>query len=211
VNLLEESFDISNQKNDLIKDNSFEPIIKDSSVEIKLGDKQQSHIMIGTYAPNTQSKDRFAFQIINSALSGMGGRLFLELRDKKSLAYTVSSFFSSTLEYGYFGIYIGCSPEKKEESIAAINSELLKLVNNGLTEEEIMRSKNYLIGKNDISFQRNSSVNARISQAFFYDLGLNEPFDFSSNIMNVSKKSINSAIESYLRDAVKVSVSIEPS
>ena len=95
--------------------------------------------------------------------------------------------------------------------MAAINSELLKLVNNGLTEEEIMRSKNYLIGKNDISFQRNSSVNARISQAFFYDLGLNEPFDFSSNIMNVSKKSINSAIESYLRDAVKVSVSIEPS
>ena len=70
--------------------------------ESKLGDKQQSHIMIGTYAPPMESDEQYAFHVMNSCLSGMGGRLFLELRDKKSLAYTVSSFYGPSQSMGHF-------------------------------------------------------------------------------------------------------------
>ena len=178
--------------------------------DFNIGDKQQSHIMIGTYAPNIKSEDRFAFHIINSVLSGMGGRLFIELRDKKSLAYTVTSFYTPLIEYGYFGAYIGCSPSKRDESIKEINNQIELLIENGISDNEIVRAKNSLIGKNDISLQRNSSISSRISIPYIYGLDPNEPFLFAKNINNVDKSQINNAIKKYLQDAKFVSVSVNP-
>ncbi len=186
-------------------------IDKDIVESIKLGDKQQSHTIVGTYAPSLDSENKFSFNVLDAVLSGMGGRLFMELREKKSLAYSVYSFFKANLDYGYFGIYIGCSPEKKMQSIDAINNELEKLIEKGITNEELERAKNYLIGRNDISLQRNASINARIAYAGLYGLSLNEPFDFSSKIKSISQDSINSVIEKYLKGKSKVTVSVDPS
>ena len=205
------NLDISDEDFLNIKDSTFTPIKEDQNFETKLGDKQQSHIMIGTYAPSMESQDQYAFQVMNSCLSGMGGRLFLELRDRKSLAYTVSSFYSPSPTIGHFGVYIGCSPEKKDESIEAINKEISKLVTDGITSSEIERSKNYLIGRNDISLQRNASINARISQGCFFGLGPEEPFEFSSKIRNVTLEEVNKVILKYLSSCNKVIVAYEPS
>ncbi|MGI9553827.1 MAG: M16 family metallopeptidase, partial [Thermodesulfobacteriota bacterium] len=57
-------------------------------------DKAQIHIILGFQGPTIYDKDYYAFEVLNSILAGQGGRLFLELRDKKSLAYTVTSFLS---------------------------------------------------------------------------------------------------------------------
>ncbi len=211
VECLNSNLDISDEDFLNIKDSTFTPIKEDQNFETKLGDKQQSHIMIGTYAPSIESQDQYAFQVMNSCLSGMGGRLFLELRDRKSLAYTVSSFYSPSPTIGHFGVYIGCSPEKKDESIEAINREISKLVTDGITSSEIERSKNYLIGRNDISLQRNASINARISQGCFFGLGPEEPFEFSSKIRNVTLEEVNKVILKYLSGCNKVIVAYEPS
>ena len=211
VECLNSNLDISDEDFLNIKDSTFTPIKEDQNFETKLGDKQQSHIMIGTYAPSMESQDQYAFQVMNSCLSGMGGRLFLELRDRKSLAYTVSSFYSPSPTIGHFGVYIGCSPEKKDESIEAINREISKLVTDGITSSEIERSKNYLIGRNDISLQRNASINARISQGCFFGLGPEEPFEFSSKIRNVTLEEVNKVILKYLSSCNKVIVAYEPS
>ena len=158
-----------------------------------------------------KSVDRFAFNIINSVLSGMGGRLFVDLRDKKSLAYTVTSFFTPAVHYGYFGVYIGCSPSKKNESLEAINDQISSLIKYGVTDEELERAKkNSLIGKNDISLQRNASINSRISLPYLYGLDPHEPFSFANNIMNIKKDDVHSVIDKYLKDANFVSVSVDP-
>ncbi len=210
VENLNKNMDLPNSLNKVIDNSSFTPIDKDKFFSVKLGDKQQSHIIVGTYAPSMESEDQYAFHVINSCLSGMGGRLFLELRDKKSLAYTVSSFFSPTPIIGHFGVYIGCSPEKRDESIDAINKELDRLILNGVSNDEIERSKNYLIGKNDISLQRNASINTRIAQGAFFGMGYNEPFEFSSKIRDVTEEEIYNVIRKYFNGAKKVIVAYEP-
>lgn len=208
---LNKNISFENEEKELPNVASCNLIDKDVVESIKLGDKQQSHTIVGAYAPSLDSEDRFSFNVLDAVLSGMGGRLFMELREKKSLAYSVYSFFKANLDYGYFGIYIGCSPEKKIQSIDAINNELEKLIEKGVTNEELERAKNYLIGRNDISLQRNASINARIAYAGLYGLSLNEPFDFSSKIKSVSQDSINSVIEKYLKGKSKVTVSVDPS
>ena len=140
----------------------------------------------------------------------MGGRLFIELRDKKSLAYSVTSFFTPALEYGYFGIYIGFSPTKKMESINSINNELKKLLTNGISENELDRAKNSLIGKNDISLQRNTSINSRISIPYLYGLDPNEPFTFAEKIRSIKKTEVDSAIQKFFDNTNFVTVSVDP-
>ena len=140
----------------------------------------------------------------------MGGRLFIELRDKKSLAYSVTSFFTPALDYGYFGIYIGCSPTKKMESINSINNELEKLLTNGISENELDRAKNSLIGKNDISLQRNTSINSRISIPFLYGLDPNEPFTFAQKIRSINKTEVDSVIQKFFDKTNFVTVSVDP-
>jgi len=191
-------------------DNNIVQISENLEEHFKIGDKQQSHIFVGTYAPSLNSKLRFSFNLINTVLSGMGGRLFIELRDKKSLAYSVTSFYTPTINVGYFGAYIGCSPAKKDESIEAIKFEINKLIKEGITKEELDRAKNYLIGKNDISMQRNSSVNSRILLSYLYGLDINEPFNFMNQIENVDMNSINESIEEFLAAAKFVTVSVDP-
>jgi len=207
---LDEHFKIESNNFKIPKIKPFQRIEKNVIENIKLGDKQQSHIIVGTYAPDIKSDERYIFNIINSVLSGMGGRLFIELRDKKSLAYSVTSFFTPALDYGYFGIYIGCSPTKKMESINSINNELKKLLNNGISEDELERAKNSLIGKNDISLQRNANINSRISIPYLYGLDPNEPFTFSEKIRSINKAEVDSAIQKFLNKTNFVTVSVDP-
>ena len=50
--------------------------------------------------------------LVDTALSGMGGRLFSKLRDEQSLAYSITAFRTPGLETGAFGVYLACDPEK---------------------------------------------------------------------------------------------------
>ena len=95
-------------------------------------DKEQVHLVIGFLGTTLKDKDRIAIEILDTVLSGQSGRLFTELRDKQSLAYSLSSFSFFGLDTGTFGIYIGTSPEKKEQAVESVWKEL-----NTVREEKV--------------------------------------------------------------------------
>ena len=74
--------------------------------------KAQAQIVVGNLGTTFGDPEKHALQVLNAILSGQGGRLFFELRDKQSLAYALSSFSVEGLEPGSFGVYIGSAPEK---------------------------------------------------------------------------------------------------
>jgi predicted Zn-dependent peptidase len=71
---------------------------------------------------------------------GMSSRLFQEVREKRGLAYTISSFTSSYSDSGIFGVYSGTAESNANELIDVICTELLKLTND-IKSEELMRAK----------------------------------------------------------------------
>ncbi len=131
-------------------------------------DKEQSHVMIGWNGVSLTDPRRYILQIMQAVLSGQGGRLFIELRDKNSLAYSVSPIKMETLETGYFGGYIACSPDKVTKAVAMFKEEFNKLTTTLISEEELERAKKYLIGQNDIGLQRKSSYCNMIAFDHFY-------------------------------------------
>lgn len=120
--------------------------------------KEQSHVIMGWRALSLSDPDRFTLHAIEAILAGQGGRLFLELRDKNSLAYSVSPMRMESLETGYFGGYIACSHEKVNKALEMFEAEFQKLCTEKVGAEELERAKKYLIGQHDIGLQKKSAL-----------------------------------------------------
>lgn len=125
-------------------------------------DKEQAHLIVGYPALSLTDDRRWALSVMQAVLAGQGGRLFIELRDKKSLAYSVSPLRMEGLGTGYFGAYIGCSPEKVELAEQMMLEEFQKLVVTPIPEDELGRAKKFVSGRAVIDLQRKSAVCASL-------------------------------------------------
>lgn len=159
-------------------------------------EKEQAHVVLGYRSFTMHDKRKLHLQILQSILAGQGGRLFLELRDKESLAYSVSPTRLEGLEGGYFGAYIGCSPEKVQKAVAMMRVEFSKLCDQLVSQEELDRAQRYLIGRHDIELQRTGSVASSILYEDVYGLDYNEVFHFSDLVRSVSAQDLQDAARS---------------
>lgn len=169
--------------------------------------KEQSHLVLGFQANHFKSKDRYAFEVLNNILSGQGGRLFLELRDKQSLAYTVSSYLINGIDPGYFAVYMGVEPNKVNTAILGILNELEKLITQKVSRTELNRAKNYLIGSYEIDLQRRSYQASHLCFNELYGYNLNELENYSNMIMKVTPEEIQNVAKKYFKlDAYTLSI-----
>jgi zinc protease len=163
--------------------------------------KQQSHLIVGYPGLDLKSPDRYVLQVMQAILAGQGGRLFVELRDKASLAYSVSPMRMEGLEGGYFGAYIGCSPEKAQTAIRMMHEEFDKLVDKLVPADELLRAQRYLIGKHDIELQKNSSLTSSILFDFIYGIDFMETYKYTERIRAVKSEDIRRLAESIFSKA----------
>jgi zinc protease len=152
--------------------------------------KEQSHLIHGYPGLNLKDPERFTLQVLQAILAGQGGRLFIELRDKASLAYSVSPMRMEGLEGGYFGAYIGCSPEKSATALRMMREEFTKLVEVSIPQDELVRAQRYLIGKHDIELQKNSSITSSILFDHIYGIDFLDTYKYGDHIRAVTGEKI---------------------
>src|SRR3990170_4381775 len=165
---------------------------------LKQKDKAQTHIILGFQAPTLKDPDQYPFEVLNAILAGQGGRLFTELRDKRSLAYSVTSFLNFGLEPGFFGVYIGSALEKEAEAIQGIKEQLTILLKDGITNDELKRAKNYLVGNFEIGLQQNSSQAAKIAFDELYGIGWDEYTRYPEQIYSVTSEDVMRVARKYI-------------
>jgi zinc protease len=113
---------------------------------------------------------------INSYLSsGLSSRLFVELREKRGLAYEVSSIFSTKAEQAIFAVYIGTANEKVSMAIDGLRAELARLCLARWTGEELSNTQSKLLGKYALSKQTNAQL--AYLYGWYESLGLGWDFD----------------------------------
>jgi zinc protease len=134
-------------------------------------DRAQAHLVTGVRGLTLHDDDRFALELLVAALSGQGGRLFLELRDKQSLCYSVAAHAVDGLEPGSFSIYMGTSPDKVDRALEGIDRIWRTIVDDGLTDVEIARAQRYLQGSHAIGLQRTGSRAMTMLLNELYGLG----------------------------------------
>lgn len=186
--------------------------LKESTYHFKKLDKEQTHLVYGFKGLSLTSPQRYALQVAQSILAGQGGRLFLELRDKASLAYSVSPLKMEGIETGYFGAYIACSPEKAAKAIEMMKAEFDKLVQNKVSEVELDRAKNYIIGSHDIDLQKTSAISGSLLFDSMYGISLDETLGFAEKIRSVTADSLAEVCQQLFRrpSALTVVGSLDP-
>lgn len=152
--------------------------------------KEQTHVMWGHPGLSLNDPRRYALHVLQTVLAGQGGRLFIELRDKKSLAYSVSPVRMDGLGAGYFGAYIACSPEKVGAALEGIQDEFARLMEHPPTEDEIDRARRQLVGRSSIDLQRNGSVASAIAFDEVYGLDSEESLNPARRYADVSSKDL---------------------
>lgn len=172
-------------------------------VERKLG-REQSHIIVGGLGTKITHPDRYAIQLLQTLLGGQSGRLFIELREKKSLAYSVAPISFEGIERGYIGTYIACSPSKRDEAVSGIAAVLETLAKKGPSSAEMKRAKEFFLGRRAMDLQSDGSLASHYGLEAIYGLPLQTPSDLYRNIEKISAKDIQEVCRKYLVEAPMV-------
>jgi zinc protease len=152
--------------------------------------RAQTHLVMGFQAARMSDPWRVTLDVLSTVLSGQGGRLFVELRDKRSMAYSVSSFSMDGLDPGYFAVYMGTSPEKVEAAVEGMRRELQRIRDEPIPAEELERAKQHIIGTYEIDLQRNSSRATLLALDTCYGVGLDNFLHYSERVAKVTAEDV---------------------
>jgi len=110
--------------------------------EVKLSrDIEQALLIFGFNGLDYTDKNYYDINVLSVILGGgMSSRLFQEVREKRGLVYTVSSFPTFYKDTGLFSIFAGTSEEQVKELIPVVCDEIGKITK-GVTAEEMLRAK----------------------------------------------------------------------
>ncbi len=185
------------------------PVLNEAkTVEIIKPDANQAHIIQGWLVETASQNDYPVLALMNIILgaSGLSSRLFLELRDKKGLAYVVRSSYDVARLCANFSIYIATEPKNIEVSLKGFQEEIDKIKNILVSEEELENAKNNLIGKWAFSQEDNNQQAATYAHYAITGLG----FDFNERakekIKAVTPEQIQECANKYFNDKYVVSI-----
>ena len=161
-------------------------------------DKRQVAVALGFQGPAFPHPDYPAFDVLDHLLSGMGSRLFIELRDKQGLGYVVSSSFESRRDIGAFKIYIATREERRERARQAMLEQLARLREEPVSDEEMARARQYMLGLQEIALQRNGAQASRLAYYEIMGLGWNLIETYPACIAGVGAGDVRRVAERYL-------------
>lgn len=159
--------------------------------------KEQTHILMGIPTCTIFADDRWKLLALSSILSGQGGRLFVELRDKLSLCYTVSPTHMEGLDGGYFGFYIATSPEKEETAKQALFKEVDRLLEEGVTQAEWSKALSFYVGNYQIDQQKFSTQATGMALDELYGFGFEDYYLFEKHLSKVTAEDISTVARKY--------------
>ena len=121
----------------------------------------QGNLCLGMPGVSRDDPDRWALDLLGAVLGdGMSSRLFLELRERRSLAYDVSTFAATYADCGTFGVHAGFDPEKAGQVVAAVLAELERVVQEPVPAAELDRARAYTRGRLLLRMEDTGAVSA---------------------------------------------------
>ncbi len=182
--------------------------LKQEYTEIIKEDANQAQILQGWLVPTIGSEDYPAIMLLNVILgaSGLSSRLFMELREKKGLAYTVRTAYETHRKSAVFSIYIGTEPSNIQTSIAGFKEEIEKIKTIPVSEQELKNAVNNLIGKQQFV----TETNAQQANIMAYYSIMGKPYNYREEIVEalhrVTPQKLQECANKYFTDDYILSV-----
>jgi len=116
--------------------------------DVEFRETEQAHLCVGLRGLPLDHPDRFGLRILNTILGeGMSSRLFLEIREKRGLAYSVGSYTSYLRDTGAMVLFAGVPPAKAEDVVSAMMEQLSMLCDETVPQSELTKAKEFTKGR----------------------------------------------------------------
>lgn len=120
---------------------------------------EQAHLCLGVAAYPRKHKDHFVLAVLSTILGGgMSSRLFIEVRERRGLAYYVRSDTSEYQEVGNFVTQAGVDLKRIDDAIKVILSEYYHIASKQVSQEELNKAKEFLKGRLILELEDSKNV-----------------------------------------------------
>ncbi|MCP2597232.1 insulinase family protein, partial [Candidatus Aminicenantes bacterium AC-335-G13] len=174
--------------------------LKPSVNLIKKPDVNQTNIRIGHIGVRRDNPDYFALRVLTEILGGsFSSRLFRKVRSDLGLAYAVWGVFGANYDYpGMF--FAGCSTKSQStcQAIRAIINEIKKIVEEGVTSEELKKAKDSILNSFVFNFDTKREIVERLMTYEYYGYPSDFLQRYKRNIEKVTKEDILRAARKYI-------------
>ncbi|MCD6309303.1 MAG: insulinase family protein, partial [Candidatus Eremiobacteraeota bacterium] len=167
--------------------------------KVKYHPCEQVYLCMGGKGITQTDKNKYKYFVLDSILGGsMSSRLFQEIREKRGLAYSVSSFLSSFHDCGVIGIYAGTNRQNVKEVITLIREILKDIRENGVSREELMRAKEHIKGTIYLALETTSNRMIRLVKSELFHGRLIPHEEIIEKIDKVTRKDVKKMAKLYL-------------
>jgi zinc protease len=173
-------------------------------------DIAQANIIIGGIGVERANPDFYALTVMNYILGGggFGSRLMDEIRIKRGLAYSVSSFFDAKKYQGSFRVVLQTKNLSAKEAISLAQKQTEMIRQEPVSKEALRRAQNYLVGSFPLRFDTQGKLAGFLTQIEYYGLGLDYAEKYPALIKSVSREDVLRVARKYLQpdQAIRVVV-----
>ncbi|SMC65072.1 M16 family metallopeptidase [Sporomusa malonica] len=128
-------------------------------------DIEQVHVCLGTLSVPQDSPEIYPVHIMNNVLGGgISSRLFQSIREERGLAYSVYSYQNNYKDAGLLTVYAGTRPSNINQVLDLIMENLKDLKNKGISQQELIKSKEQIKGSLLLGLESSSSRMSRIGK-----------------------------------------------
>jgi predicted Zn-dependent peptidase len=139
----------------------FTDIQNEPCVFIKQKKTDQTQLMLGVHGYPYLHKDEYALAVLGTILgSGMSSRLFIEVREKRGLAYSVKAWAEKFPDTGYFVVQAGIEHGKIQKVVETILTEFRKIKKENVSASELEKAKSYMKGTMTLALETSDGVAA---------------------------------------------------
>ncbi|HWQ99427.1 MAG TPA: pitrilysin family protein [Candidatus Methylomirabilis sp.] len=214
VRLLERTFGRVKEPK-LPRDRAFEVFLppKRLSKPLAFQNKKTEQVQLGMafHGLPLGHADLPAASLLATILGGtMSSRLFIQVRERRGLCYSIHASHQALEDTGIFAIMAGLDKKRVREAVKTITEELKKAVRSGVTADELRRAKDHIRGKLTLAFEDSSFQADWYGKQWMFRKELETPLDRMRKLQRVSVADVRRVARAILRPAAMASAVIGP-
>lgn len=152
-------------------------------VDIFFKQTDQANLVLGLESYGRKDPKRYVASVLSTILGeGMSSRLFIQVRERRGLAYHVNANFGSYLDTGAFTVFAGIKLEKVEEGLEVIIAELNRIAQEKVTDGELKKAKEMIRGRLAIRQESTNFLAEYFGTNFVLDRGIETFAEFIKKI-----------------------------
>ena len=162
--------------------------------------REQAHIFIGLPAGGFDCREHIPLKMLTSYLGGQSSELFVDIRDKKGLCYSICPVHHMAIEGGYWGVYLASGHDKVQTAIKSVKEILNRIRDRGIPREEFKRTKKMIEGQNFLNLQTNEDYASAYSLPVLHDLSIDYFHQRNLDIKDMAYEQFNSILQDFFSD-----------